>query len=104
MRRAFPRSEYLHTHEWVKEMIEARLHLPWLPFWVRFARAAVIIALVWAAALGAVIGIPLWLLGLPFWPPFAVGTGLGLAFWAVNWIRFWRFMRHDRRRHIRHGR
>jgi hypothetical protein len=50
MRRVFPRSGYLHTPEWATEMIEARLHLPWLAFRVRFARAAVIIALVWAAA------------------------------------------------------
>lgn len=31
MRRAFPRSEYLHTHEWIREWLKAWFRLPWLP-------------------------------------------------------------------------
>ena len=52
MRRPFPRSEYLHTHEWISGWLKAWLRLPWLPQPLGFICIGTTIMLLMGAAWG----------------------------------------------------
>jgi hypothetical protein len=84
----------VHTRDWVLATVAARLRLPWLPSRVGFARTAILISVLTAAAFAAVVAAVLAAVArLPFWPVFEVALGTGLGWWAFNWARFWRAMR-----------
>jgi hypothetical protein len=60
-----PRVEYLRPTQWLRARIEARLRLPWLPWWLRIVRDGVVMAAMLALPVAAVVhrlfGAPIWL-------------------------------------------
>jgi hypothetical protein len=89
-----PRSEYLHTRDWLWAAVEARLRLPWLPPAVRMVRSALVISCIAAGAVAAVAAtLVSALAGVAFWSAFAVVFGIVLGWAGWTWMRFWRVVR-----------